>query len=131
MTQIESNLPAGMRHTFISAALFNWGVGAGLLILWQWVLPLLQTPSPEHPVFVHFTAWLVLSFGLGYYWVSRHPRRNRAIILLGVIGKIGVFLIGTYYGLLSLIGWPLAALTGVDLIYAMIFLYYWYRLGES
>lgn len=65
---------------------------------------------------------MVLAFGMGYYLVSRDFSKNHAVVGMGVIGKVLVFLILGYYWMLGSIS-TLTALAGVgDLVFAVLFL---------
>ncbi len=76
-----------MTHTsiktmFTVAALFNFTVAALLLVIPSWFLGLMHiSPGIESTVWVHEFAGVVLTFGMGYYWISRDPYGNRILSL--------------------------------------------------
>ena len=47
-------------------------------------------------IFYYFFWYVVLVLGVGYYIVSRDIMRNRGIAFLGILGKIGLFVIFLY-----------------------------------
>ena len=107
---------------FRLAALFNVAVALPMLVMPQLAAILLGDVSFNHPPLTQLLAWLILSFGIGYWLVGRDPVGNRAIALLGTIGKLGVVAIawiGFGQGTTPLV---LALLTLADLVWAIGFL---------
>ena len=111
-----------IRTLFLTAAIFNWLVGLALLFDAALLFELFRvTPLPTEPLFVQLFAWLVIVFGVGYFWASRDPAGNVPIIKLGVLGKCSVFLVclaGTAMGSVS---WQMMILASADLLYALLF----------
>lgn len=84
-------------------------------------LDFLGMEAPRYTAFYNGFFVAVLLFGIGYFQVGRDPSQNRAIVALGAVGKIAVFV-------LFLTGWRsgelpgLVALAGtVDLVFALLF----------
>ena len=50
------------------------------------------TIEPNLWLFPNLFFFLVLTFAMGYYWISIDPQQNVNIIKLGIIGKLGVAL---------------------------------------
>jgi hypothetical protein len=110
------------RYLFIIGAIWNIVIALGFLFLTKQVLPLFGLQMPAEPVWLYLFSALVLVFGLGYYWVSRNLDRNHAVVGMGVVGKLLVFLILGYYWIAGSIP-TLTALAGVgDLVFAILFL---------
>lgn len=109
------------RMLFRSAALFNWVVGLILVFAYNPFFQFLDMPSVENPLFLHLFALLVLMFGLGYYWISLDPPRERSLILLGCIAKGLVFLTFVTYFCLGQLSWQFLALVTGDLFYSLAF----------
>ncbi|MCO4756935.1 MAG: hypothetical protein KC477_02890 [Oceanospirillaceae bacterium] len=106
-----------------SAALFNWSVAIVFLLAYQPVFHTIGlSPVPHNPIYLHLFACLVALFGVAYYWASQDLMNNRNLVLLGVIGKLSVFILPLMYYLLGYISWQLPALASVDLIYAILFI---------
>ncbi|MEA2206296.1 MAG: hypothetical protein QOE77_3072 [Blastocatellia bacterium] len=66
---------------------------------------------------------LAFAFGLGYWWVSRDPERNRDILRMAVFGQTSVFVISLYAVAFAPqpLPWPLILPGVVDLIFALLF----------
>ena len=108
---------------FLIAALFNWLVGTALIIDAPLLLGLLNvTPLPTEPLFVSLSGWLIICYGIGYYWASRDLAGNLGIIRLGIIGKFGVFAVVLVSTLLGHISWQMNLISGVDLVFAALFI---------
>jgi len=52
---------------------------------------------------------------------ARHPGENRAVVVTGMIGKIGIFLLATGHVIAGTMNWVFPTLAGVDLSYAYLF----------
>jgi uncharacterized membrane protein len=83
------------RPMFSFAALWNLLGGTFIVLAQQWIFGMdgLVPPTPR----LYFYSWIALfmTFGIGYYLVSRNPSRHRDIVVLGTIGKLafsGIFL---------------------------------------
>jgi len=76
------------KRIFLIGALWNFAGGAFVILATQWIFDSagLTVPSPS----LYYYAWIALfmTFGIGYYFVSRDLYRNRDIALLGAIGKL-------------------------------------------
>ena len=111
-----------MRAMFLSGAVFNWLVGLGLLFDAGLLFELFSvSPTPTEPLFVHLFAWLVIVFGVGYYWISRDPPGNVPIIRLGMLGKASVVLVCLAAVVMGTASWQLMILAAADLVYAILF----------
>jgi apolipoprotein N-acyltransferase len=111
-----------MRVLFLAAAVFNWLAGLGLLFDAGLLFALLgASPAPTEPLFVHLFAWLVIVFGVGYYWVSRDPSGNLPIIKLGILGKASVVLVCLAAAAVGTVSWQILILASADLVFAILF----------
>lgn len=112
------------RTIYLSAALFNWLVGLGLLFALAQLAPLLQLgPVPAVArMFVDLFAVLVCGFGVAYYLLAIDFERYRVLAGLGAVAKLAVVVVVLCYYLAGHIAWPLLALSGGDLVYALIFI---------
>lgn len=87
-----------------------------------WLFGLFRiTPLPTETLFLQLFAWLVIVFGIGYFWVSRDPVANVPIIKLGMIGKLSVVLVSLACVLTGSVSWQMMLLVSVDLLYAILF----------
>jgi small multidrug resistance pump len=114
------------KRMFLVGALWNLLGGAFIVLATNWIFSSAGLAPPVPPLY--YQAWiaLFLTFGIGYWIVSRDPYPNRNIALLGMIGKLafaGVFV----YNLLAFEGqvprFFLIPAAG-DLIFAFLFWLY-------
>jgi hypothetical protein len=112
------------RGIFASAALFNWAVGAGLIL----AMPLLERLLELEPVaasakvFVDLFAVVVIAFGAAYLMLAIDFRKYWSFAVLGAATKLAVVATVSCHFLAGHIGWPLLALSSVDLVYALLFI---------
>lgn len=110
---------------FSVAAAFNFVAGTAFLVAMPQFAALIgMRPLPSDPLFVHFGAVLVLTFGWGYWRVSRDPVANRPLIHLGVVGKSLVVLAGYGDWLVGNTNWPFALLISGDAVFVALFVDY-------
>jgi hypothetical protein len=113
------------RTLFGAAAIFNYLAGVAFLIAMPQFAQLIgMQPLPSDPLFAHFGAVLVLTFGWGYWRTSRDPVANRSIIHLGIVGKSLVVIAGYIDWFLGNTNWPFALLITGDAVFAALFLDY-------
>jgi hypothetical protein len=109
---------------FGSAALFNWAVGAALIL----AMPLFERLTGLEPVatsakvFVDLFAVVVIAFGVAYLMLAIDYPKYRSFALLGGAAKLAVVATVAYHYVAGHVGWPLLALSGVDLVYAFLFI---------
>ncbi len=73
-------------------------------------------------VYYQMFSMVVLLFGIGYYLVARDLENNHAIISLGVIGKILVFIFMLTYYILGVVD-ATSLVTGIiDFIFGILFI---------
>lgn len=111
-----------IRTVFLTGAIFNFLVGLALFYDAALLLRLFRvTPEQAGGVLVQLLAWLVITFGVGYFWVSRAPQSYVPIIELGMLGKAGVVLVSLAAVVAGIISWQMMILTSVDGLYAVLF----------
>ena len=109
------------RVLFALAAVFNVAAGLPpLLAPAQTLATFGMAPLPDH-LFLRVTGLLVLTFGMGYWFVSRNLKL-REIVWLGVIGKSGVVLVFAWSWLQGLLPGRAAAVGMGDLLFVIVFL---------
>jgi hypothetical protein len=117
-----------MRIMFTTAAWFNWVAGGVVAINVELLFGLFRiTPLPTEPLFLQLFAWVIIVFGIGYFWASRDPVANVPVIKLGMIGKLSVVLVSLACVLTGSVSWQIMLLVSVDLLYAILF---WRALKE-
>ena len=111
-----------IRIMFTTAAWFNWVAGGAVAVNAGWLFSLFGiTPLPTEPLFHQLFAWLVIVFGIGYFWASRDPEANVPVIKLGMLGKLSVVLVSLACVLTGSVSWQIMLLMSVDLLYAILF----------
>ena len=109
------------RILFFSGAWFNWIVGIGLLYYPLFYKLLGIGDMPADPLFIHLFAAVVMVFGYGYYRAGKDPAANQGIVVMGMVAKLAVAAVVWGHGFMGQAPWQLAALAGVDLVYAVLF----------
>ncbi len=83
----------GRPKLFLVAAVYNWVVALALGLFHDPLLSALQAPPLTHPAALELFAALAFVFGIGYFRAYLDPAQNRPIIVLGIQGKLAVFLV--------------------------------------
>lgn len=110
------------RHLFFVGALWNWGASVVFILFYKKIFTLLGMEIPLYPSIMHLFLVLVVTFGIGYYWVSRDIQKNHDIVRMGIIGKTLVFLLFLFHSLFGNLH-PLFITVGAgDLIFAVLFI---------
>jgi hypothetical protein len=115
------------RWLFGTSVIFNIAVALDVLILRHWFVTPFLPLDPIHGtnlVSAVFTGLLVGMFGIVYACIAFDPVRFRLYIPLGVAGKLLAVASTTVPWLLGAVPWNVPALTGLDLIYALLFFDY-------
>jgi hypothetical protein len=109
------------QRMFYAAAIFNWLVAA--MIIAKIVFPA-QIPiaSPFDPFAGQAFALLIAVFGYGYFLVGRNPERNEAMVQVGVLGKLLIFLLFLSGALGGTLPFALMLPACADVIFAFLFL---------
>ena len=111
-----------IRIMFTTAAWFNWLAGLAVAVNVELLFGLFRiTPLPTEPLFLQLFAWLVIVFGIAYFWASRDPAANVPVIKLGMIGKLSVVLVSLACVLTGSVSWQIMLLMSIDLLYAILF----------
>ena len=86
------------------------------------VFPLFGMQLPQYPIFFLLFLGLAFVFGLGYYWVSKDIHQNHAVVKMGIIGKLIVFVGLTADAVTGHISTLMIGPGVVDLIFAILFI---------
>jgi hypothetical protein len=81
----------GWKIFFAAAALFNLCIGLAVMLMPQASAPAPLDGAALLPIRV--VGWFVFVFGIGYAIVATEPLRHAGIVRIGVIGKLGMFVI--------------------------------------
>ena len=107
------------KYMFIIGAIWNLAVAIPLLIMSYIITTGLSTLG-----LIYYQAFLnsVILFGFGYYIVGRDINKNHGIVLLGIIGKILVFIFFLTYFILGIMTIFEVLAGTIDLIFACLFI---------
>jgi hypothetical protein len=111
-----------IRPLFVVAAVYDLVLGLTYLLAYKPIFGRFGVGLPNHPGYVQLNAIFVAIFGVGFWFVARAPERNRDIIKLGVLLKLGYGgLVLSYYfmGDMPAMWVPWAV---VDLLFMVTFL---------
>jgi hypothetical protein len=111
-----------IRPLFVSAALYDLGLGLLFLFAFPAIFQRFGITLPNHPAYVQFSAALVAVFGLGYWFVAQAPERNRDLIKLGVLMKLAYSVIVLGYWSRNAIPVMWVPLAWIDLAFMAAFL---------
>jgi len=113
------------RILFSIAAAFNFIAGLPILFAMPWMGRLIgMQPIPADPLLAHLFGVLVLTFGWGYWRISRDPVANRPIIHMGIAGKSLVVIAVFYDWAMGNTNWAFPLLVCGDAVFAALFFDY-------
>lgn len=117
------NTEAAYKKFFFIAALYNLGLGFTHLVVYSRIAAIIDMPTQlrEPDVFSQMAILLAMVFGVGYYMVSKDLYAHMGIVLLGIMGKIAVFLLFLYHLICSGLPVPFFLIGVGDLIFALLF----------
>jgi hypothetical protein len=104
---------------FWIAALYDLILGLVFGLFYQPIYARFGVELPNHPGYVQLSAMFIFIIGVGFYLVTRNPRENRQIILLGILMKLGFCLVvfsHLFFGTVPPIYVPFAVLDFVFLV---------------
>ena len=107
------------KYLFVIGAIFALAVGIPIFILFLFYNPGL---TPAGQLYNLFFRLVTILNGIGYYIVSRDISKNHGLVLLGILGKIIVFvffLVAFILGIFSIIELIFGI---VDLIFAILYI---------
>ncbi|MCB0221400.1 MAG: hypothetical protein KDH09_17010 [Chrysiogenetes bacterium] len=119
------------RGMFKIGAVWNFGAGLLFMLARNPLFDFLGMAPLHYTTFYNAFCMAVLLFGAGYYWVGIDLTQNRAIVVLGAIGKVlvfALFVLGWRQGELPFLLIPVGT---VDLVFAGLFVEFLRRSKES
>jgi hypothetical protein len=126
----KSNYDRRWSKFFLVAALFNYAIGFPILLFSRWSFDQSFVAAVgRDPMAIRLWAdfgFAVLLIGFGYQIVSRNVRKNRGVVLLGIIAKLFDVINLT---LLFLWGFarPLVLIPAfIDGVFAAFFVVFWF-----
>lgn len=111
--------------------LYTMVLALGFILFDTFLFAMMNMMPPDFPLFHKLGFFLVFMFGLAYVIASRNLSRNRDLVLIGIIEKIGAFGIFLYYYLID--GINITFLVGGigDLILGILFLLVFLSIKKS
>lgn len=115
------------RGLFAFAAFYNLAVGGAMLAAPARVAEQLNISGSGGPFAVAMAGLLIAVFGVGYAMVSAAPAKNRGIVWIGLIGKVGAAVLATVQFNASIIPFNTFLLGMGDLVFVALFALFLWR----
>ena len=112
-----------------TVALNALGFAAFFLPALGYESPLLPIAAP--PFFAAQIAFMIALFGVVYAWLAVQPRINRALVVVGGLGKVGFFVLTLAYALAGDIPGSMAVGASPDLALGAVFLWWAHAIGSN
>jgi hypothetical protein len=77
-----------IRPLFVVAALYDLVLGVAFFAAFKAIYDRFGIPLPNHDAYVQLPAAFIAVFGVGFWFVSKAPERNRDLITLGILMKL-------------------------------------------
>lgn len=114
------------RVFFAIAAFFNMAVATAMLVAPAQMAGHLNIGGAGAAYVTAMLGFLIGAFGIGYAIVANAPSRNRSIVWMGLVGKLGVAAIAMLEFAAAIIPFNYFALGMGDLAFAIVFgLFLW------
>ena len=110
--------PAYYKAMFYAAAVFNWVMTAALL---TGVNVALGISIPLDSLGRQLVCLLIAVFGYGYYLVGRDITRNEGIVVLGIVGKVLIFILFLGNAIAGRVSYSILLPASGDLIFVFLF----------
>lgn len=110
------------RKLFLIGAVWNFFATVPFMLGYKIIFPLFGMELPKYPVFLLMFLGLAFVYGLGYYWVSKDIEKNHGIVMMGIIGKLLVFVGLFWAGVTGQVHMILIGPGLMDLIFAILFI---------
>lgn len=115
------------RGFFAFAALYNFAVGGVMLAAPAQAAAQLNIAGAGGPFAIAMSGMLIAVFGIGYAMVAYAPARNRGIVWIGLIGKVGAAVLATMQYTQGIIPAGTFALGMGDLAFVVLFALFLWR----
>jgi hypothetical protein len=110
------------KKLFFIGAIWNWVGTVSFAVGYKFLFPLFGMKLPQYPIFFLLFLGLAFVFGIGYYWVSKDIHQNHAVVKMGIIGKLIVFIGLTADAVAGHISTLMIGPGVVDLIFTILFI---------
>ena len=103
------------KYLFIIGAFWNWIIG---------IIGLLTNTGLSGETLLYYQGFILstIIFGIGYFMVGANLDKNHGIVIMGIIGKVLVFIFLLAYYFLGVLNIDIVILGTGDLIFAFLFL---------
>jgi hypothetical protein len=115
------------RGFFALAAIYNVAVGGVMLAAPERAAAQLNISGAGGPFAIAMAGMLIAVFGVGYAMVSYAPERNRGIVWIGLVGKVGAAILATMQYAQGIIPTSTFALGMGDLVFVALFALFLWR----
>jgi hypothetical protein len=113
------------KYMLILGALYNW-LNSIIFFISSVAIPdmfpIFGVAVPISNVFLHLALMLIGVFGIGYLMVAMNLKENHGILVMGAIGKMGVFIIFLTYMILGDVNVLVFLLGTIDLLFVCLFI---------
>ena len=113
------------RYLFIIGAAWNILASLSFIltsIFMRSAFPAYGIAVPISMIWLQSFLFLVANLGVGYFIVSLDISKNHGIVIIGIIAKLGYFLISLNYFIIGDIGLLTLLFAGVDIIFSILFI---------
>jgi hypothetical protein len=112
------------RLLFYVAAVFNFAAVVLLHPASGMAAALGLSPAAGSGVFDQIALLAIFAFGVGYWLVARNPDRNRDLVKIALVAKLGVVAVIGAHFLAGSANARLVLLVSGDLLFSLAFLYF-------
>ncbi len=116
---------------FVAAAWWNWLMSAPVFFAHRQIYIFLGMEPANNALPPQMAMGLAFVFGIGYYWVSKNLYENHAVVRMGIIGKLLVFILALIHLVAGDIHVALFAGACGDLLFAILFMVFLRAIGQA
>lgn len=111
---------------FISP-IWNWAISLPFIFIWESAYLAFGLTPPTSPVWIHMFIGIVCTYGLSYFLVYKDRDKYPGLVIMGIIGKILVFIILLAYSIMGHIPFIMALIGTVDLVFACLYIEFYLK----
>ena len=120
-----------IKPLFLIAALYDGILGLAFLIAPIGIFAMYGVEPPNHMAYVQFPAFLLIIFAIMFYRIAMDPIRNRELILYGCGLKVAYCSLVLVYELTTGISSMWIPWAWADLVFLVLFVTAWKKLGKA
>ena len=111
---------------------FPLNLGAAYMFAFpsSWPGQMLELPQTVNPIYAGLCALMVALFGFVYAWLALQPNVNQPLLVVGALGKTGVFFLCAGLWLAGAASSLLVGAASIDLMLGLFWLF-WLLLGQA